>query len=67
MREALDAFKPDIVLIWGDDQYENFKRDCIPAFCVGIYDKVVSHRDQARRLLKDLDERKNTRGEERKP
>jgi len=42
LRQALDAFKPDVVVIWGDDQYENFKRDCIPAFCVGIYDKVVS-------------------------
>jgi hypothetical protein len=42
LRERLDAFKPDIVVVWGDDQYENFKRDCIPAFCVGIYDTVVS-------------------------
>ena len=42
LREEIDAFKPDIVLIWGDDQYENYKRDCIPAFCVGIYDNVVS-------------------------
>ncbi len=42
LRQELDAFKPDIVLIWGDDQYENYKNDCIPAFCVGIYDKVVS-------------------------
>ena len=42
LREELDAFKPDIVLIWGDDQFENFKRDCVPAFCIGIYDKVVS-------------------------
>jgi hypothetical protein len=42
LREKLDAFRPDIVLVWGDDQYENFKRDCVPAFCVGIYDKVVS-------------------------
>jgi Acyl-CoA dehydrogenase, C-terminal domain len=23
--EALDDFKPDFVLIWGDDQYENFR------------------------------------------
>jgi hypothetical protein len=30
------------VLVWGDDQYENYKRDCIPAFCVGIFDSVVS-------------------------
>jgi hypothetical protein len=26
-REALDAFAPDFVLIWGDDQYENFRED----------------------------------------
>jgi Catalytic LigB subunit of aromatic ring-opening dioxygenase len=42
LREELDAFAPDVVLIWGDDQFENFKRDCVPAFCVGIYDNVVS-------------------------
>lgn len=42
LREELDAFRPDIVLVWGDDQYENYKRDCIPAFCVGIFDSVVS-------------------------
>ena len=34
VRSALDAFDPDIVLIWGDDQYENFREDIIPAFCV---------------------------------
>lgn len=34
VRAALDAFDPDIVLIWGDDQYENFREDIIPAFCV---------------------------------
>lgn len=39
---VLAAFKPDLVLIWGDDQFENFKRDCIPAFCVGIFDSVTS-------------------------
>src|SRR5262245_19892234 len=37
LRRELDAFRPDFVLIWGDDQYENFKRDCIPAFCLGIF------------------------------
>ena len=37
VREALDAFQPDFVLIWGDDQYENFKEDIIPAFCVQAY------------------------------
>jgi hypothetical protein len=34
VRSALDKFDPDIVLIWGDDQYENFREDIIPAFCV---------------------------------
>src|SRR5690349_6448861 len=26
-REALDAFAPDFVVIFGDDQYENFRED----------------------------------------
>ena len=26
VRKALDDFSPDIVLVWGDDQYENFRR-----------------------------------------
>src|SRR5436309_12791567 len=33
-RQALDAFQPDLVLIWGDDQYENFKEDLVPPFAV---------------------------------
>ena len=39
VRAELDAFKPDVVLVWGDDQYENFKEDIIPAFCVMAYDE----------------------------
>ena len=38
VRAALDEFKPDFVLIWGDDQYENFKSDLIPPYCVCAYD-----------------------------
>ena len=38
-REAIDAFKPDFVLIWGDDQYENFREDGVPPFCVFIFDE----------------------------
>src|SRR4029077_10596254 len=26
-RQALDQFKPDVVVMFGDDQYENFKED----------------------------------------
>ncbi len=39
-RAALDAFSPDFIVIWGDDQYENFREDIIPSFCVLAYDKV---------------------------
>src|SRR3977135_2655965 len=41
-REALDAFDPDFVLIWGDDQYENFREDGVPSFCVFALDEVES-------------------------
>jgi hypothetical protein len=37
-RQELDAFNPDVVLIWGDDQYENFKEDVVPAFSVLAYE-----------------------------
>jgi hypothetical protein len=41
-REALDAFDPDVVLIWGDDQYENFREDGVPSFCVFAMDGIDS-------------------------
>ena len=39
-REALDAFNPDFVLIWGDDQYENFQESIIPPFCIQAYNEM---------------------------
>jgi len=39
VRASLEAFDPDIVLIFGDDQYENFREDIIPAFCIMGLDK----------------------------
>ena len=39
IRAELDAFNPDAVLVWGDDQYENFREDIIPAFCIMAYDE----------------------------
>jgi hypothetical protein len=42
-RQALDAFNPDFVLVWGDDQYENFKEDIVPSFCVLAYDDMDIH------------------------
>ena len=32
--DALDEFAPDVVVVWGDDQYENFREEVIPPFCV---------------------------------
>jgi hypothetical protein len=40
-RRILDEFKPDFVVIIADDQYENFKEDIIPPFCVfGLDDDI---------------------------
>lgn len=36
-REAIDEFQPDVLLVWGDDQYENFREEVIPSFCVLAY------------------------------
>jgi len=40
MRRTLDEFAPDFIVVWGDDQYENFKEDVIPPFCVFAYDAM---------------------------
>lgn len=37
VRVELEAFDPDVVVIWGDDQYENFVEDLIPAVSVLAY------------------------------
>lgn len=42
-RAALDDFKPDFVLIWGDDQYENFKEDIVPPYCVNAHPEFRFH------------------------
>ena len=38
-RHAIDRFEPDCVIIFGDDQYENFREDIIPPFCIFIQDE----------------------------
>jgi hypothetical protein len=40
LRRRLDEFAPDLVIIWGDDQYENFREDIIPPFCVLAYEAI---------------------------
>ena len=42
VRAALDAFNPDLVLIWGDDQYENFREDGVAPFCIFALDTIES-------------------------
>lgn len=42
LRAAIDSFGPDAVIIFGDDQYENFKEDCVPPFCVYLFDEMRS-------------------------
>jgi hypothetical protein len=37
-RAALDEFKPDVIVMFGDDQYENFKEDVVPPFAVLAYE-----------------------------
>jgi hypothetical protein len=39
-RGALDEFQPDVVVVWGDDQYENFREEVVPPFCVLAYDDL---------------------------
>ncbi|GAA5190426.1 hypothetical protein GCM10023322_45530 [Rugosimonospora acidiphila] len=41
VRTRLDEFNPDLVVVWGDDQYENFKESVIPPFCVLAYDEFT--------------------------
>ncbi len=41
VRDAIDDFNPDMVLIYGDDQWENFNDDMVPPFAVYAWDEVV--------------------------
>ena len=41
IREEIDAFRPDLIVMWGDDQYENFREDIIPPFCVLAYEALT--------------------------
>ena len=39
IRATLDAFAPDAVIVFGDDQYECFKEDLVPPYCVFLSEK----------------------------
>jgi len=59
IRAEIEAFQPDFILLWGDDQYENFREDIIPPFCVMAYDQMDCHPFR----LKDGSPRPNVWGE----
>ena len=40
VRAEIQAFNPDFIVIWGDDQYENFREEIVPPFCVYIFDRA---------------------------
>jgi hypothetical protein len=40
LRGELDAFQPDAIVVWGDDQYENFREDIIPPYALLAFDDV---------------------------
>jgi Catalytic LigB subunit of aromatic ring-opening dioxygenase len=42
-RAALEEFQPDVLLVWGDDQYENFREDVIPPYALLMYDDLDAH------------------------
>ncbi|HYA35249.1 MAG TPA: hypothetical protein VEF03_06490 [Candidatus Binataceae bacterium] len=33
-RARIDEFRPDFIVAWGDDQYENFREEIVPPYCI---------------------------------
>jgi hypothetical protein len=60
VRAALEEFKPDAVLIWGDDQYENFREDLIPPYALLAYDDLDARPWQHRNRPNAWDEPADT-------
>ena len=59
LREKLHAFRPDAVIIVGDDQAENFLRENLPTFCLYTGSKVNGfpfHRPGGKLNLWDADQ-----------
>ena len=42
VNDEIRAFEPDFVVIFGDDQYENFRETIIPPFCILAYEESES-------------------------
>ncbi|MCH7745334.1 MAG: hypothetical protein IIC84_04590 [Chloroflexi bacterium] len=43
LREKLHSWKPDAIILIGDDQAENFKRENLPTFCMYTGSELVGH------------------------
>lgn len=65
LRAALDDFSPDLIVIWGDDQYENFRADIIPPFCVLAYEDLKVTPWASAQHSSDMKGRPNIWGESR--
>jgi hypothetical protein len=64
VREEIEAFNPDFILIWGDDQYENFHEDLVPPFSIYICDRFDTQPYHKRRFRRDGTEIFNVWGED---
>jgi hypothetical protein len=60
VRRELDAFHPDLVLVWGDDQYENFREDLVPPLSVLAYESFDVQPWEHRRGANSWDEPPDT-------
>ena len=42
IRAQIDEFRPDFIVVWGDDQYENFREDIIPPYCIYAHESFTA-------------------------
>lgn len=42
VRDAIDSLRPDAVIIFGDDQYECFREDLVPPYCIFLGARFLS-------------------------
>jgi 2,3-dihydroxyphenylpropionate 1,2-dioxygenase len=52
MKKQLDVAKPDVIIAFLDDHFENFFRTCMPTFCVGIGDEAYGPMKEHLKWLK---------------
>lgn len=55
LREKIDAVKPDVLLIFGDDHLEQFQFNSMPAFAMYLGDVVEGRSQPVKYLPKDFD------------